>query len=218
MRLMISQQDHIFDIIVSNEFSPSQFEIQEMKAKHTGGVDTNIKYLNSNYSYLFKGELNNIYCSAMFSPGESNITEEYKIDSWISYVSVFNEWLRYLRREITAPNKWERLLDEMKQISLPFDNSKDKFTALEYEELKRQMNLLKEGIITIGLLPEQINILNDKIDHLTELALTMNKFDWKNLVLGSVLNLATTLALSEESRTAFFALIKVVLSPIYLLP
>lgn len=222
MILLTSQKDEIYDIIEINDFSPSQFEIylsQSLNPTKYSDKGTIISLKKSEFSFRLEGTDHNIFTLfTILCPGEKSFKQTKSASSWIQQKSFFTQWLGFLKRELTTPNKWERLQNEMNQINASYDESVDKFSAQEYEELKHKMNQLKLGIKSIGLLPEQITIINAKIDHLTELALTMNKFDWKGLFIGTIVNLSMALSFSNEARTAFWGLIKIVLSPIILLP
>lgn len=220
MKLLTTQKNEIYDIIEKHQFSPSQFIIVEQPSGIENiELSTIVKYSKTDYFFSFVGNLSSgLQSASIFSPGKTSVIEHLTAMSWTYHITHFIYWLQYLNREVTAPNKWERLQNEMKQIGVTFDNSIDKFSAEEYEELKQQMYQVKAGIKTIGLQPEQITLLNAKIDHLTEMALKMNKFDWKSLFTGTIVNLSMTLALSPESRTAFWELIKLVLLPIIQLP
>lgn len=220
MILLPSQGDEIFDLITNAELSPIQFHLKEAIGKiDPTKISTYAIFKNSPYYFSFETNPRNrtSHCSN-FCPGSDTYIEIDYPGSWAIQKGVFKRWLTNLKREITTTNKWALLEKEMQQINATYDNSTDTFSASEYDDLKQRMNQLKEGIKAIELLSEHLEILNAKIDHLTDLALTMNKFDWKSQFVGTVINLSMYLAFSEEARTAFWGLIKVVMSPIILLP
>jgi hypothetical protein len=216
MKLLKSQKNELYDLIVRHELSPAQFYIKEINnIKRTVETRTIIRYNDSDFYFSFNTENTNQFIS--FSPGLEIFKDSQLFISWEGSKYFVSEWLAALTREINEPDKWELLEKEMKQISATFDDSTDKFSASEYEDLKQRMNQLKEGIKANDLLSEHFEILNAKIDHLTASALTMNKFDWKSQFVGTVINLSMYLAFSEEARTAFFGLIKLVMTPIILI-
>jgi len=219
MKLLTSQKDILFDLIETAGLSPSQFEFEEIPSKmYYGEKATLLKYKNSDFYFRFETGSNNTTSHyAIYCPGESAHTENNHPGSWDIQLGYVEEWLSNLSREINSLNKWDRLKHEIKSIRIKLGNDEDKFSAQEYTDLKKRMTILKQGVKTIGLLPDQINTINDRLDYLTGLAEEMNKFDWKGLFIGTIISIIIQLSVSVENAETLWALIKKVFNN-YLLP
>ncbi len=198
MQLLKTQKNLIFDLIEKSSLSPSQFQFIEPTILDSS---LTLKYKGTSFTFNFVGGVKDTY-NCWFSPGYDNYRTRYDRLEWFEVASLISDWIKFITAEINAPDKWSRLEAELKGININYEYEEGKFSASEYEELKVQMNSLKASFATIGLLPEQINTINAKLDHLTELGLSMNKFDWKSLFVGTIINLITALALTSEEITA----------------
>ncbi len=219
MKLLISQKDQLFDLIEKIGLSPSQFEFEEsisrLGAKQKA---TTLILKNSDYFFSFESDPNSPSSHfAILCPGSDSHTERTKTRHWNWQINIFSTWLRDLKKEINSPNKWDRLTTEISRIGIVIENDDDKFTVQEYEDLKERMIILKKGTSSIGLLEEQVTTINTKLDHLTELAKEMNKFDWKGLFIGTVISIVIQLGISVENAESLWTLIKQVFNN-YLLP
>lgn len=215
MRLLTSQKDTLFDIIEEFELSPSQFQFSDGRSVFsTVGIATRLYFKNSEFHFSFDSVDNRHYAS--FCPGEQAFQEEANTLTWDQQLYCFQGWLENLKREINSPNKWDRLDKEIKGLRIKFENEEDKFSAQEYQELKIKIDVLKKGVDQIGLLAEQVSVINSKLDHLTELAQEMNKFDWKSLFIGTIISIIIQLNVTAENAKSLWALIKRVFSNYFL--
>lgn len=217
MKLLISQKNELFDLINSTDsFSPSQFEILETKIEGYD-YDTKIQFKNSEYFFLMFPERSTggrFYSN--FSPGEFSAVQSTIGLEWIEGKLYFTKWLQNLQREITAPNKWDKLLHEISKVSFYNANDESKFSHQEYIELVNKMDILKDYLFTIPLPKEQTQEIIEKLSHITTLAENLNKFDWKNLFIGTIMSLILQLSLTQENVTSLWALIKKVFSSYFL--
>jgi hypothetical protein len=217
MKLLQSQKNDLYDKIIEVGLSPIQFEfVQEPSRFNNFQPVTILKYYGSDFYFNFDNIGKNLQYN--YNPGIEYIEVSGMASDWIEELKYFHQWLQYLKREVDAPNKWERLKQEINEIGITYEDSQDRFSALEYEDLRLQMNTLKDGVRKLELQPEQIELINSKLDHVTELAITMNKFDWKGLLVGTAVSLVMQLALTPESSKAFLELLKVMLAPVLQIP
>lgn len=209
MKLLPSQKDTVYDIISEAEMPLIRFQWDEINSRARGERATILRYSGTDYYYAFETDAN-IFSShyAVFCPGEDAYKEQTHPDSWDEQLYQFRQWLGYLNREITTPNKWERLRRELERTNLNFDDDQDKFSAQEFEDLKRKMEVLKNSLGEIAFLPEQVAAINSKLDHLTEMAVTLNKFDWKSLFIGTIVSIVIQLNVTQDNAQALWVLIK----------
>lgn len=219
MILLTSQKNELYDIIEGEGLSPSQFEFQEITSKfNLENKATQLVFKNSAWYYLFDtgfGQVNDVLY-ADYSPGETTITVKKYIVSWNEHINHFFEWIDNLKREITTEDKWERLRNEVENVNISYENDPNRFTVYEYEVLHTQMGVLKERISELGLLPKQVILINNKLDHLTEMSKNLTKTDWKSLFIGTIISIIIQLSLSQEMGQQLWSIIRVVFSKYFL--
>jgi hypothetical protein len=219
MKLLPSQKDELYNFIEEVGFSPMQFDFEERLSRFSPHQKATILMLkNSDYFFSFDTNRNSsTEHFAFYCPGQEAHTENAFTQSWVSQKNCFGRWLNYLKRELETPNKWERLNKEIQSLKFNLIPEEGKFTVNEYEELKSKLLILTGQISNSKLPIDQINIINDKIDHLTDLAKDMNKFDWKSLFIGTIVSLIIQLGLTQENAQLIWQYIKMTFNN-YLLP
>ncbi|HSY77944.1 MAG TPA: hypothetical protein VK890_13845 [Bacteroidia bacterium] len=209
MKLLTSQKDAIYDLIEASLFFPAKFEFSEISSKNFHGtIATILSYKNTEYSFSFENLIGSNDHYAIFCPGASSHTDNDTTLSWTNQLNAVNRWLSYLEREVTSPNKFKRLKHEIEGIKMVFTNDEDKFSVHEFEDVQRRVALIKESTLSLGLLPQQINSINSKLDHLTEMAKELNKFDWKSLFIGAIVTIIIQLEVTPEHAKLLWDLIK----------
>jgi hypothetical protein len=217
VKLLTSQKDELFDIILSKGLSPLQFQFYVARSKISDSKDINIlRYKESDFNFSFEENRGSNY--SIFCPGSEKFEEHQFPGSWAQQIQDFKKWLSYLLREINTPNKWERLQKEIAEIGINYNNDQDKFNVNEYEELKHRMLLFKERTAQIGLSEDQMTVLNGKLDHLIEQAKEMNKFDWKSLFVGTIMSLVIQLTVPANTAKTLWSLVSQVFNNYYFLP
>lgn len=216
MPLLISQQDDIYSIIQTMEFSPSQFKFLEVSSLiNIMGRASNLKYLNSPYYYLFDLDNSNQHYAKM-CPGTETLEKDVFARTWDFQIEYFVQWLQNLKREVTAPNYWARLNDEIKNLDFQFESSNEKFTFQEFQDVVVRMEILRNKLSSIPLAENQFQALNQKLDFLTDSAKDMSKFDWKSLFIGIVVNIIMQLSVTPDNARLLWALIKEVFNSHFL--
>jgi len=209
MKLLISQKNELFDLIEKTDyFTPLQFELIETSSKK-GDIFTEVTFKDT--TYYFKYFLDKEYYRSFFvnySPGDDTIVGISSNLSWYSGLTVFSDWLSYLKRELIIPNKWERLTSDNIDIRFSSSFNEFKFSYVEYEELKLKINQIKGSLGTINLLEEQQVAISQKLDHLIDVAKDLNKFDWKNLFIGTIISIIIQLEVNKENAALLWELIK----------
>lgn len=217
MKLLNIQRNELFDNITAYGLSPSQFTLSEINSTMSENeIATVLRLNNSKFYFMFEtyqSENHYLY----FSPGQGKYTGENLAEDWDEVISCFHEWLNVLFQEITAEDKWTRLENEVKGLKINFTDDQDKFSANEYIHLKEQISTLKDGVQKIGLTQEQTQAIINKLDHLTELATEMNKFDWKSMFIGTIVSIIIQLSVTPQNAMTLWTLIKQVFST-FILP
>lgn len=210
MKLLISQKDQLYDLIENLGLSPSQFEFSEdFSDKYLGQKKTTLKFKDREFFFVFETgpKAINSHYSIMCPGTESYIKNEYPGD-WANQIYYITIWLKNILREINSPNKWERLQSEIGNIQLNFEHDHDKFSVQEFEDIQSKVLGIKQGLGSIGLQEEEVKIINQKLDHLTEMAKVLTKFDWKSLFAGSIASVLIQLSITPDHIKAIWALMK----------
>lgn len=110
-----------------------------------------------------------------------------------------------------ALSNWIQLLRQFNEYSPFFDRPLDSFSKIDFEEygefkpdekeyIKQALNELKKtSKIQLQLNESQFNALSEKIDYLSESVERLNKTDWKNIVIGSLMSTLFALAITTEN-------------------
>lgn len=218
MKLLISQKDKIFEFIGEAGLSHSLFEWTEINSVLKVGHKTSILgYKGSEFMYGFEtGHHNDHY--AIFCPGHEEYNQEIYLGPWEEQCEYFKNWLTYLKREISAPNKWERFNKELAQLDFNTEQDDNQFNYKEVEEITKNVNLLRTKIQKIENLSENsIKILNDKLDYLIEQSKVLQKFDWRSLFVGTILNIIMALLIPPDAAKALWKAISEVFPNLLLL-
>ncbi len=215
MQLLTSQKNQIYNYLTrTHYFSPTQFKFDESEYK--GKITTSLKFINSEYYFNFieDSQYEGFYLN--YSPGQELIKQVTTNVNWDIGFDHFITCLGNLHRELLSPNLWERFQTEITEIQLisNFDNSK--FTNLEYEELIKKLDYISEKVNSIPMLEYQKNEIIISLQRLEGLAKELNRFDWKNLFIGTMMSVIIQLKVNHENTTIIWNLIKDVFNDYFL--
>ncbi len=205
MILLQTQKNQVYELIEREDLSPGMFSFDESNSYNN---DTFLRLKNSDYYFIFATSRSGGHF-ARFSPGEETPHEDHAPSSWINQLGYVRRWLFYLKRELNAPNKWKLLEEELNNLNfddIKYDNVK--FTYQEYQLISEKIAELKVKISKLDLLENQITVINSKLDHLLELAKNMNKTDWKELFIGSIISLTMQLSIDRSVGKTIFEYLK----------
>ncbi|KEQ31209.1 hypothetical protein N180_02880 [Pedobacter antarcticus 4BY] len=209
MKLLTSQKNSLYDLIELNDsFTPSQFAVID------GANQFRIQYTNSEYYFKIQKVTSSWYID--FIPGSNTYQNSTSTSLWSEVAIHFRHWVENLNREISAPDKWDRLTQEMNNLRgiIPADNTM--FSHSEYLILSQQISQIKSSIAAISLTSEQNFAIESKLDHLLALANDMNKFDWQGLFIGTIISIIIQLGVTQEHAQELLAIIKQVFSGYFL--
>jgi hypothetical protein len=208
MKLLTSQKNTLYEIIKNNVFfSHNQFELIE--DEHMGESSTGMEY-KDNKRFYFKFVDNDYYNSLIvnFSPDDEQVLGASSNIDWEQALTYFDNWLYFLKREVTAPNLWEKFKTEISEVKYYNDFSNQKFSFSEYEDIKQKIDLLKTNLSNIPLILSQQSEILSRLDHLSETAKELGKFDWINLFIGTIISIVIQLKVTPDNANALWDLIK----------
>jgi hypothetical protein len=147
------------------------------------------------------------YSSTRFHPIEP--------DSYLPFeliISAFNDWLTkhvksYLD-DLKEPDLWNQFSKESNIIDdIKFEDQSD-FSNDEKQKVIMSINSLKLLIHTeLNTSAEQQAIVIEKLDYLTSSLDRLNKIDWKNVALSTVIGIITTLSFDAEQGKLVWELV-----------
>jgi hypothetical protein len=208
MKLLNSQKNMFYDILEEIEkFSPSQFDIDDT-------IDE-FKLIYRNTEYLFS-LTENIHWNIHYIPATNKYQHITNTSSWSEVINNFRSWLYSLLKEVSQPNKWDRLAKEMNNIRGIVQADNTMFSHSEYMTLTQQMNEIKESLITISLTAEQNEAIEAKLDHLLILANELNKFDWQGLFIGTIMSIIIQLNVTPENAHALTTMMHQIFNRLFL--
>lgn len=219
MELLTSQKNQIFDIIENYGLPVAKFDLQTGKSKFTGAYGTHLTVVDTNYFFSIENYENSSTQPyyVVYSPSNDMIRAEFYTKTWENTLHHFIQFIISLKREISIEDKWEKFRENI--VEFHFTNnesSSEKFSYTEYEILAKQMGYFKNGISSLEIPSAHQKVLIEKIDYLTELAKDMNKFDWKNLFIGTIVNIVTQLAFTPENTMNLLNLLRNVFKGFFL--
>ena len=210
MELLRSQLNELYTLITdSQHFSPTQF------SKSAAG--TNFQLVGTNFYFrIFEdtGYANTLIVN--FSPGETLYRDASSSIGWKDVKDYFKKWLSYLKREVSSPDKWGRVFDEAQYLIGTTINQNVNFTHDEYLLLSTQINTIKSSLDRIPLLIEQNSAIKNQLDHLLELTSELNKFDWQNLMIGTIISIVIQLGVTQDNAKLLYELIKDTFQKVFL--
>jgi len=142
-----------------------------------------------------------------YSPASTKIMDHHTA-SWNAVVIYFDKWLDTLMREISEVDKWGRLFEEIGNLKISNEENEHRFSHEEYLTLERKFSDIKVSMIAIPFLPEQLEAINNKLDHLLTLTTELSKYDWQNLFIGVIVSVVIQLGVTQENAQLLYALIK----------
>lgn len=216
MKLLLSQKNDFFEMIEqSKELNPNQFSYIEKTGREGDNyVDYfAIKHKSSDFYFRVDKVIYNDY-RITFSPGYMEYYSASQCNSIDGSYGYFNGWLSYLEREINQVDKWGRMNEDFEGFNfLLINEDTNKFTASEFIEASAKLLILKEEIKKLNFLnTKQLELIDFKIDKLTEKLTTMDKFDWQSLFIGTFISILLQLSLSQEQGKELMGVLKRIFS------
>jgi|ERR1035437_1111456 hypothetical protein len=201
--LLNTQKDSLFKILVDEGFNPQDFKLED------SGISI-LRYVKGNYYCKF--QMSDDYLSRMiiFSPG-TLLQEEYyanNMGDWHAYEKGFRNWLTNLKRELNADFLWEKLRSESSQILISKNISNEAFLPFEKEMIHQKFESIMSQLKNLELSHENLDIINEKLNHLLELTEKLDKVDWLSILIGSIAGLIVNLSITQDTVRTIWEIIK----------
>lgn len=209
-------KNQLFNLISEKGYSPYDFVLED-----TTEAETKIFYKNTPFYFIVRNSQESYdefdYYFVRYAP-EFPISEIFPQQGWDTFedvLAMFSRWLINNIKEFESDEFEPDLWSEYKagNTSLNFNeidfNDKSNFSESERKQVSMAINELKllinKKFNTIE--SEQI-LVNERLDYLIESSKKLNKFDWKSLVISTIIGIATTLTLDVEKGKLLYELFR----------
>lgn len=182
-----------------------------------------IRFRDAPFEFLVRNPKHSytLYATAFtqFTPGFTR-NEGYNYPDWKSDIEEvydqFSYWLEnhvklYLEEQ-DIPDLWSKVERERKLFMSLEEDEEDDYRPFTIEEKKFIYIAIKELRVNIvnnyAHNAEEIKLIDQKLNYLTEAVERLNRFDWKSLLISTLMGIITTLSLDTNSGRALFELAK----------
>jgi hypothetical protein len=203
MKLLTSQKAEIIKTIVAAGLKSRDFEISEIPTSQGAPFScTEVRYIKQpEYSFILK-EANSLNYSyrVIIVPARESYSDSYGINDYLEATVHFNDWVKYLKRELEAEDMLTNLMKEVREEKLDFDGEEESsFTTEEKRQVKVKVDTLKINIVNLNILPpEQLKLIEGKLDEVLDKMDKMDKSTWKTFCIGTFVAIMASLSLSPE--------------------
>lgn len=196
--LLRSQRAWVFSVLTNHGFDPREFDLQDEFSTVAGPHQTILApaLVHRATRFYFAFRIHPEQPTAFwveFSPGNETQVDSYGSGDWGTVVApTFQEWLRYVRREIEAPDLWGALRGEAQLVAgdVGPEAENTPFTRHEQTEIRRQLEEIKQLVRANHSLNEtQLAALDSRLDFLAEATSRLGRIDWREAFVGSMLGL-----------------------------
>lgn len=149
--------------------------------------------------------------------------ENWNCMNFDTVLKCFNTWtdieIKNYLNDLDIPDEWELYKNGNKILSIDEDINSDKFTEDQLKNVSVKLNEFKIFILNqYSPNSDQLNTIEEKINYLIDAANRNTIFDWRNITLSVLINIASTLMLDSEKAMQMFNFFKSLFITIIFLP
>jgi hypothetical protein len=138
-------------------------------------------------------------------------------ESWDEAKEIANVWLRLVAAEAEAQDLWAIAAQQRAWLTSTPEafESNSPFSDSEQTAIAHHLKTIEEYTIrTYHLQEQQATFVRTQLLYLTEAAVRVGRFDWKNLAASTLLNIVMTLGLDVEKGRQLLAFAAPLLGPL----
>ena len=134
-----------------------------------------------------------------YSPGDEYIVTACRAYGWKDRLRHVDQWLVNLKREMEEPDLWEEWKRRGTLLTdLTGDIRNSPFCAAEIESVTLELTNLRKVIEKkFGQSLDHAKIIEAKIGYLQESLKRVGRIDWRNILIGSLMQIGLELALTQ---------------------
>lgn len=213
--LLKTQANEVLNAVRKNGLDPADFawELEETPTlRHTHHLD---------YFFTFHrwGKTGGGH-QARYCPGRVAVRDGSVAYNWQEQLSLVEEWLANLKREIQAPDLWSLLSEQTALVqAASADSTNTPFSATEIEEISDGLRELQAYIENTHHLDEQKHaFLKSRLVYLEDAAHRQGRQDWLHTAIGVLFTVVMGLAMAPDQAKEIFRFIGNVLEAILKTP
>jgi len=200
--LLQTQRNEVFEAVNAKGLDPRSFEWTQWSSKFKRGAQVSILRHNPSGLY-FRFDFSNEGHWCEFSPGAQSPSEAHPSNTWFKQMDHVGSWLKYLRREIQAPDLWATLaggstLSAVAASAQPGENSP--FSPPELKRIEGSLAEIRAAVIAShDISGDVLERIDANLTYLLESAERLGRKDWLNVAVSVVVNIIVTAAVPPET-------------------
>jgi hypothetical protein len=206
--ILKSQANEIYQAIRDAGLDPMDFKWGKRKSKNVSNLlVSELIHRPTGYFFVFDFTIAQLsFCMIRF-PGLEAKWDEKFIDSWVSLLGGFNEWLTCIEREIKASDLWAAISQktQLTEVASSSDITNEPFTPEEQEKIAVSIHEIKKYIITThDPKGERAENVSNQLEYLVDASKRLGCKDWITIAIGVFFNIAVGLVLNSEAARGLF--------------
>jgi len=206
-----SQLKELVATVVQSGLPAERFVFSRDFSKDNLDVPLPLRIAFTNCAFHFSIDYSYFHEFSMeFLPGKEQTGDSASNSSWAKVVDSFAQWIEQVKRQVAQPEPW--LIYTQGTVltgTLPTGTrAGEKISEEELRRLRAQTILIEEFVIReVKPSKQQLDGLNRKLDYLEESAQRLNKQDWANVAIATIVNSAIILAVDKTTARALFSFV-----------
>lgn len=200
MRITNTQKQELSIIFKRNNLNLVDFDVtgeyQEFK----------VKFKHDYFSFSIEKTRADAYTLTIFNIDRKNSSTTTA--TWATTLTMFDNWTKHVSTELNSTTGWETF-ENTNFLNAEYEDLNTEFTELEKTQTKESIKELKGQIKLLNLAPEKVQVIETKLDSLSQKVDELNKFDWKSLFIGTIASLMMTFVIPPEASGIFWEYLKI---------
>lgn len=197
-RLLVSQRDQVFEVLVRLGLDPSEFEWVMWRDREYGPDSDRLEHIDSGFYFLFQWFHQQEQFGGRCSPGSDGPNKTIYPAPWPTVFKAVTAWLRDVSREISSPNYWESARDGFRSLAQPGALDDEAFHPEEVEAISLRLSAIEERLLAAPeLSPEDRRTIQEGFGDLKGAFKTLGRRQWLTFAMGWIVKIGMMLALTQ---------------------
>jgi hypothetical protein len=194
--LRTSQRNAVYTAIVDFGMTPADFSLGE--TEWSSARISRLTHKISGYYFDFYPAGSGQWVFK-YSPGD--FESEGRSDRqvvWSDIERALRGWLVFLKEEVLAPDLWSG--DILAGVAVDPGNElhNEPLNEVEVRIIGQRVAAVRAFVLECGVNGEQLAEVDQKLDYLASAATRLGRFDWRNLAVGIVVDIAIAAAFNPQ--------------------
>ncbi len=205
--LLTSQRNEFYALIGAHGLSPAKFSWVEATRTlfQSRYLISRLVYSGTEYHFDSDPQGDEIWKWSI-SPG-NNEPHAAGQGNWHVVIDAFRAWLGFLVREVDAPDLWSGDIVAGIEIESADEWQNDALTDAEVRAVEKRIAGVRGYLLEAGLPAEQLAKANGKLDYLVTAAKRVGRFDWRNLAVGVMVDIAINATFNPQQAQTLWNLL-----------